>query len=1394
MNSPAKTLSYLPIDRRVEKTLPRGTWGTALFADVSGFTPLTELLIQQYDIRRGNDLLTVQLNEVYGVLVEQVHCYRGSVLTFAGDAITCWFEQDDGLRATACGLAMQSAMQRFASLEPPLALKVAVASGNANRFLVGDPKIQLLDVLVGDTLNRMAKAEKFAASGEVLLSPEVAVYLNGSLDIAEQRGKESQYLKGARYAVVRSINHQPEVEPWPLTATSVPESEVQPWVLPPVYQQYQEDRADELDTLQPVAVLFFSFTGLDYDRDPDASTKLNDFIQQTQRTLQSYRSYIKQLIFGDKGSYFYVMFGAPLPLDDAGKQAIDAAIALQHVADQFDYINTVKIGIDYGRTRTGRYGGKNRLTYGGLGDTVNTAARLMSKAKPGEIMVSQSIYDYGHKKYRFDHVGAVQLKGKVGHHEIYRVIDALQLDIFSQFTEPLWGRGSQISRIDRSLGVIWAEKEQVFCIEGVKGIGKSHLANEFVKRAYRRGVRVIQGSCDPSIQNVMYHPWRAIFRALLDLPATPEITATYRMTADQIRQVNQQQLEKQIVHLEQKIKGIGRRYLVRLPVLGDLLNLNIPDNATTANFSPEVRQNSLFDLAEKIIQHATISPETYQFENPIVILLEDTHWLDEASWQLLASLTRRQKDLGVMYLLVQRPITGKSVTKLFEGISNYSHLHLGELSAEGVYQYAKHLLGDEISTLVVNLIQSKTQGVPFFVQEFTKSLQSGDFIYLHPVKNEWHIVPHLFNQLKANNHILKQGGSWVADDLTKIDLGIPETMHEVVLNRLKGLPPTSFNLLKFASLIGRKFEFDVLAHAHPERLQTDEIRLMMADLQEQDFIQPDPLTPSRAFIFRHNITQQVAYETMLGDKERQYHRLIAESLEVVKPDEVERLAHHFYEAKIADKAVYHLERAALKAKIEYANETALDFYTKALEFGEVAQLRLGQIEILHLLGLRDRQRAALETLADTPDVTNLGQHKLWFELYFAIAEYDEAEKAGKAALSVAETITEQAASWLNLALLATKQGNYNLAEERYNEAIGLLDLKTITTETKRHIVIEIFHGLSTVKRQQGDFQGATTYAEDALAMSGELEDKQNQAVAYYKLGDIASYQRHHQVAVAYYQQALTIQQLTGDRVGEGKILNDLSGTTRNQGHYHQAQIYSNQALEILQATNNRWEEVNVWIDLGIMFQELGVFSEAEDCLRSGIKLAQDIGDEVGVAYLLVNWGLVELDQGDYAKAEQLLLEGMVIVKTAGDKSLMTYFHNYLSMVYVEIGDCDKAIEQANKSMTLHHTLDMKWSTTDNFAVLAKAYLTQGDTNKAVEYANQAWELLEECKGEGPEFPQRDYCACGDVFAHVGDSRAEQAYSLARNFIETRAEHIQDDDLREAYLQVNNKYMKNETRM
>src|SRR5689334_3411056 len=201
--------AYIPMDRRLALAhgvdLPDHVSGAALFADISGFTPLTEALVSALGPQRGAEELTVWLNQIYDALITEIEKYRGSVIGFSGDAITCWFD-DQGqeylqpatknpsvLRATSCALAMQRMMQQFAQVEVQkagiisLAIKIVIAVGPTRRFMIGDPAIQLVDVLAGKTLDRLALGEHHAERGELLLDEAAIAALQDQIEIQEWR-------------------------------------------------------------------------------------------------------------------------------------------------------------------------------------------------------------------------------------------------------------------------------------------------------------------------------------------------------------------------------------------------------------------------------------------------------------------------------------------------------------------------------------------------------------------------------------------------------------------------------------------------------------------------------------------------------------------------------------------------------------------------------------------------------------------------------------------------------------------------------------------------------------------------------------------------------------------------------------------------------------------------------------------------------------------------------------------------------------------------------------------------------------------------------------------------------------------------------------------------------
>lgn len=289
--------TYLPQDRRRALAhgvaLPNRAHGSALFADIHGFTRLTEQLHRLFGKRRGAEEVTKHLDAVYEALIGVVEQYDGSVVSFAGDAIICWFDDVDSPaapRAVACGLALQEAVHALTSLaiatdiRISLNIKISVATGPVRRFVVGDPDICYMDTLAGATIARMATAERMAVKGELLVDEATVQVLNGRLTIKAWRAAANG---SVRFAVVTALRaaasfRQPMRQEVPLTA-----DRLKAWVHTAVYRREQSGHSSLLSQFRPCVALFIRFSGIDYDSDA-AETQLDRFIRQTQAAATHY--------------------------------------------------------------------------------------------------------------------------------------------------------------------------------------------------------------------------------------------------------------------------------------------------------------------------------------------------------------------------------------------------------------------------------------------------------------------------------------------------------------------------------------------------------------------------------------------------------------------------------------------------------------------------------------------------------------------------------------------------------------------------------------------------------------------------------------------------------------------------------------------------------------------------------------------------------------------------------------------------------------------------------------------------------------------------------------------------------------------------------------------------
>ena len=301
--------------------------------------------------------------------------------------------------------------------------------------MVGAPEIQHIEVLAGQALNELALGEHLAKPGDVLVQAAIVEAAGAHLTVA---GWRADTPSGARFAVVTGITASVPATPWPdLPALALPEQQVRPWLLPAVYDRVRGGKSEFLSELRPAAALFLMFEGIDYDGDEHASAKLDAFVRHIQGVLARYDGALLQLTIGDKGSYLYGAFGAPVAHQDDAARAVAAALELQAPPAEMPFITNIQIGVAYGQMRAGAYGGITHRTYGVLGDKTNLAARLMQVAS-GSVLCDETIEQAARTSWTFEALPPIRLKGKARPVAVYRPLSKT----------PQSASGSRIDELD----------------------------------------------------------------------------------------------------------------------------------------------------------------------------------------------------------------------------------------------------------------------------------------------------------------------------------------------------------------------------------------------------------------------------------------------------------------------------------------------------------------------------------------------------------------------------------------------------------------------------------------------------------------------------------------------------------------------------------------------------------------------------------------------------------------------------------------------------------------------------------------------------------------------------------------------------------------------------------
>lgn len=1261
---------YLPADRRYafarRDLLLDYSPGAALFADISGFTRLTATLARESGAQRGAEEITRQLNRIYTALITQVDDYAGSVISFSGDAITCWFADDplgaevvdDGpRRAVACALAIQASMIGFETIRTPadtaisVGVKVAVAAGTARRFLIGRPHIQRFDVLAGKLVDRAAAAEQLLAPGEVAVGAEVLGHFGAQLRLHEWRISPG----GEHFAIVAEMDGLVPVSPW----KDMPEVDAaltRQWLLAPVYNRLANTADDFLAELRPNVALFLSFSGINYEQDEAAGLKLDRYTCWMQDTLARFEGHLLQLTIGDKGSYCHITFGALIAHEDDPVRAIAAALALQALPGELSFIEDVSIGISQGIAHAGNYGAPTRRTFGVQGTETNLAARLMAKAAPGQVLVSSQVAAASRHEYDFLEMGRLQMKGLSEAVPVLAVqakrLHAPDAALLGRSMPLLVGRVDEQRALREKLQALQEGRSSTVIIEGEAGIGKSQLLLAFLQDVALAHWPALVGAGDAIEEATSYFAWRPVFREVFGVEEEES-------TAD---------LQARV--LQRLADDSGLKELA--PLLNPVLPLNLPENDLTGQMTGEARANSTRSLLARLLEGSFGA-------SGLVLVLEDAQWLDSASWALATQV--RLTNAPLLLIIVTRQVPesswqhGEYERLLAE--AGVERMRLSSLTPDQTLSLVCDRLGvANLPAPVASLIHQHAAGHPFFSLEIALALRDAGYIRIDRGQASLAIV---------------------AKDLNELDF--PLTIRGVVTSRIDRLDGGAQLTVKVASVIGRVFAFRLLRRIYPSATGTEHLPTHLDTLERLDVIVPETPEPELAYSFKHTIIQEVVYDQMTFTQRRQLHRSTAEWYERRFADDLSPyfalLAHHWGRAEEAPRAIDYLEKAGNAALRNFANEEAISFFRQAL----AVDTRSGQRS--------EQRRRALWWL-------RIGEAYVHWTRYADGRHHLEKglELLGKPAPSSTRRVLKS----MRLAGAAGRQLWHRLRPQgrpgsRYEERQALLEASRAYSR-----LVEVYY-------HSGDVLLSIFASFHALNLAELAGDSAELAEAYAPIGAFFTFLRRYKTADAYFERALQAARNANSLAAESYVL--LTKATYETGICSWAAARA--SIDQLIDNGRRLGSPRRYND-GLQLLTIWLYSRAEfdACLGVADKLlasAKQVND-----YRFQGYGLFakayshfHLEQVDRS-ADYLDRLTAIITTEPGvtDTQLALNTHGLACLIHGRLGNIGRALETAGEAGRLvEGVLPTSYWTLPGYRGPAEMYLAlceTGQMNPKVDHA------------------------------------------------------------------------------
>jgi len=971
-----------------------------------------------------------------------------------------------------------------------------------------------------------------------------------------------------------------------------------------------------------VTVLFVDvsgFTSLSERLDPEEVHRLmSRAFDLMLAEVHRYEGTVNQFL----GDGIMALFGAPIAHEDHARRAVHAALGITRVLDEYrqelaprGITFRVRQGLNTGLVVVGSIGSDLRMDYTAVGDTTNVAARLQQAAEPGRVTMSDATHRLVRGYFDVRPVGEMHLKGRDQPVVAWEVQAAhggrtrLELETPRGLT-PFVGR-------DRELGVLldtFARAEagngQVVFVVGEPGIGKSRLLFELREHLGERGTWQ-EGHCLSFGRAMAFHPFVDLIRRWFAIEESDDELAT-------------------VAKIERGLRDLGEDLLAVSPYLRALVSID-PGDAEVRAMNPAERRGETLEGLRRMLVRAA---ERW----PLVLVVEDLHWIDSASEGFLISLADSVPALRALLVFTYRPGYPSS----FGERSYFTRIAPAILSADDSARMAAAVLASgALPDELRRVIEGKAEGNPFYIEEVVKSLEESGAL-----------------RRDAGRLVLAGGPGALA---------IPGTIHDVIAARIDRLAEPPKRALQVAAVVGREFTRRLVDRLADARERTDE---SLRELTVLELIHERRRYPELAYMFKHALTQDVAYGTLLMQRRAELHGLVGRAIEELYADRLaehyEVLAHHFSKAEDWPRALDYLLKAAEKATRAFGLRQAVELYGEALQ----AAARLGdQVPITTLMTIRQARA----------------------DLFFGLGEFSQSRVEAEHLVDLARQIDDRAAEAGGLVQVATALQwleDFPAAHARVNHALEMAE------------AVGAQAPLSGAMYTRGYMHG----------LNGRLDDGETDL-----------------------QQALDIGRSIGDANREALARHLLSLKRSWQGQYTESLALDEEGVRlarehrlVIPLLRCLWSHAVALTNLGEHDRALAEFAE-------GVTLAEKVGDDAYMSRYLNTIGWMRIECGDLAEGIRLSERSYEVTQHSAraghgtGAERMAFIRNNEADAFMAQGDYTAAAQALDESLhTVQHPPPSRWMTwrytAHCYASLGQLALMRGDADSARRFADQSLEI------------------------------------------------------------------------